>query len=95
MSESEKKSFVWWLKTIGEGALWTAGYFATDILQVFPEHTIAHRVAIPIGFLAGFLVRKALGLRAEYQNKTKILPSGINDILDKLPNKLTGEKDSK
>jgi hypothetical protein len=95
MSEQKKKSFLWWLKTAGEAALWTAGYYGTELLQLFPEHTVANKIALPVGFALGFLVRKAIGMKNEYQKKPEQLPSGIEKSLDLVPNKITGIKGSK
>lgn len=86
------KDYKWWLKTIGEALLWTGGYYATEILQVFPDNTIAHQVAIPVGFMIGFMVRKAIGTKSEYKQDT--LPSGLSRVLDKIPNSITGIRGS-
>lgn len=91
----KKKNIVWYLKTAGEALLWTAGYYGTELLQLFPEHTVANKVALPVGFALGFILRKAMGARNEYQKKSEQLPSGIKSTMDKMSNKITGVKDSK
>ena len=95
MSEETKKNIWWYLKTAGEAVLWTGAYYGTELLQLFPEHTVAHKIALPAGFALGFLVRKILGIRKEYQQKTKELPGGVERAMDKIPDKITGEKNSK
>jgi len=95
MGEKPKHSVKWWLKTVGEAALWTAGYYGTELLQLFPEHTIANQIALPVGFALGFLVRKAIGVKNEYQKTPEQLPGGVEKSLDLVPNKITGIKGSK
>jgi len=86
---STKKSFFWWLKTIGQGLATTAVAFAPEILQAFPEHTLIFKLALPIGFFIKYTFAKK-----EYQKD--ILPSGLSDkVFDKLPNGLTGIRGSK
>ena len=82
----------WWLKTVGEGLLWTGGYYATELLKLFPDNTVADQIAIPAGFIIGFMVRKYFGTRNEY--KRDELPGGLTRVMDKMPNSLTGIKGS-
>lgn len=87
MSDQEKHNLKWWLRTGTEVLVTTAISFAPEILQIFPEHTVAFKLALPIGFaLKLFLVK------ADY--KKDVLPSGITKAIDKLPNKITGVKGS-
>lgn len=88
MSEQAKHNFKWWLKTSGQVLLTTAISFAPEILHIFPEHTVAFKLAIPLGFAI-----KLFAVKAEYQKDS--LPSGVSNFMDKVPNKYTGEKGSK
>ena len=82
----------WWLKTVGEALLWTGGYYTTELLKLFPDNTVADQIAVPVGFLVGFLVRKAIGTKNEYKQDT--LPGGITKIMDKIPDSITGVRGS-
>ena len=73
----------WWIKTSAEVLGTTLIAFAPEILQLFPQHTLAFKLAIPIGF---FL--KTMKLRKEYQDNK--LPSGIIKAMDKIPVRFTG-----
>lgn len=85
MSNEEKHNLLWWTKTVGQVTLTTAITFAPEILGIFPEHTLAFKLALPIGF---FL--KALSMKTQYGKDT--LPSGMTKMMDKIPDKITGEK---
>lgn len=85
MSDKEKYTLWWYLKTGGQVALTTAITFAPEILKIFPEHTLAFKLALPIGF---FL--KMVAMRTEYGKDE--LPSGMTKMMDKIPDKITGEK---
>lgn len=91
---SEKKKNLWyWAKTLGEGVLWTGGYYATDLLKLFPDNTLADQIAIPAGFLIGFLFRRWLASKDHYEKDQ--LPSGMTKLFDQIPNRITGVKGSK
>lgn len=81
------KKTLWWLKTAAQGLAVTAITFAPEILQVFPEQTLAFKLALPIGFLVKFL-----WMKSEY--KQDVLPSGMTKVMDKIPDSVTGEKGS-
>lgn len=85
MSNEEKHNLLWWTKTVGQVTLTTAITFAPEILKIFPEHTLAFKLALPIGF---FL--KMVAMRTEYGKDE--LPSGMTKMMDKIPDKITGEK---
>ena len=87
MSEQEKKNAWYWTKTIAQGVAVTAVTFAPEILQIFPEHTLAFKLALPIGFLAKFVFMKK-----DY--KKDQLPSGLTRFLDKVPDNITGIRGS-
>jgi len=87
MSDQEKHNLWWWTKTVGQVTLTTAITFAPEILGIFPEHTLAFKLALPVGF---FL--KTIAMKSDYM-KDK-LPSGLTKMMDKIPNKYTGEKGS-
>ena len=61
--------------------------FAPEMLGLFPQHTLAFKIATPIG-----LILAALGLRSGY--KADNLPSGITRVMDKAPDTVTGVKGS-
>lgn len=85
MSDNQKYTLWWWLKTGSQIALTTAVTFAPEILQIFPEHTLAFKLALPVGF---FL--KAIAMRTEYGKDT--LPSGMTKMMDRIPDNITGKK---
>ena len=87
MSEQEKHDFKWWLKTGAQVLVTTAISFAPEILQVFPEHTVAFKLALPIGFAVKLFLTKS-----EY--KKDKLPNGMAKILDKVDDKYTGVRGS-
>ena len=88
MSEQTKHNLKWWLKTTLQVGATTAIAFAPEILRVFPEHTLAFKLALPVGI---FL--KTMFVKSEYMKDQ--LPSGITKFMDKVPDKYTGEKGSK
>jgi len=88
MSEQQKHNFKWWLKTVGQVTLTTAITFAPEILHIFPEETLAFKLALPIGFAL-----KMLAMKTEYQKD--VLPSGMTKLIDSVPNSVTGVKGSK
>lgn len=75
--------------------LWTGAYYGTELLQLFPDHTVANQIAVPVGFALGFVVRQALGLRKQYQKAPESLPKGVEEFMDKKPDKWTGIKGCK
>lgn len=83
----KKKSFWYWTKTVGLGIATTAVTFAPEIMQVFPEHTLVFKLALPAGFFIKWLMTKG-----DYQKDQ--LPSGMTRLLDRIPNKYTGIKGS-
>ncbi len=85
MSDKEKYTLWWYLKTGGQVALTTAITFAPELLQILPKHTLLFKLALPIGF---FL--KAMKMKTEYGKDT--LPSGMTKMMDKIPDNLTGKK---
>lgn len=87
MSDQDKHNLKWWLKTGTQVLVTTAISFAPEILQVFPEHTVAFKLALPIGFAL-----KLFMVKADY--KKDILPSGMTRLMDKVPDSLTGVKGS-
>lgn len=84
MSEKTKKSVWWWTKTALEGIGYTAIAFAPELLQLFPDHTLAFKLALPIGFLVKFFRVKTA------YNKGEELPAGLVRQLNKLPDRITG-----
>jgi hypothetical protein len=86
MSDQKKK--IWfWTKTIAQGVAVTAVTFAPEIMQIFPEHTLVFKLALPAGFLLKYLF-----VRKDY--KKDQLPSGITKLLDKIPDSITGQRGS-
>lgn len=83
----EIKTTLWWIKTAGQGLAVTAVMFAPEILRIFPEQTLAFKLALPIG---AFL--KFMWMRKEYQKDT--LPSGMTKAMDNVPDSMTGIKGS-
>ncbi len=83
----EIKGTLWWLKTAAQGLAVTAITFAPEILQVFPEQTLAFKLALPIGFLVKFL-----WMKREY--KQDVLPTGMTSMMDRVPDSITGVKGS-
>lgn len=81
------KDALWWLKTVGQGLAVTAVMFAPEILRIFPEETLAFKLALPIG---AFL--KFMWMKKEYQKN--VLPTGMTKVMDTIPNEITGEKGS-
>lgn len=88
MPEQKKQTVWWWTKTVLQGLATTAISFTPEILGLFPEHTLAFKLAIPAGFLVKYLVTKT-----HYEKDT--LPSGVAAQLDKVPNSITGVRGSK
>jgi len=86
-SRVEKRNVWWWLKTGGETLITTAIAFAPEILQLFPEHTLAFKLALPIGFLL-----KSMKMKKDYQRDE--LPGGLTKLYDKQSNQKTGIKGS-
>lgn len=84
------RTFGWWLKTTGQVLGTSAVSFAPEILRVLPEHTLLFKLAIPIGFAI-----KMFWMKADYQNNSAKLPDGVRNVMDKIPNELTGVRDSK
>lgn len=58
-----------------------------EILGVFPQHTLAFKLALPVGLLL-----TAFGLRKGYQANN--LWGWATRLLHKIPNKLTGKFNS-
>jgi len=87
MPKAKSKNFWWWLKTTAFGLATTAVSFAPELLQLFPEHTLMFKLAIPAGFFV-----KSLMTKKEY--KKDVLPSGLTNMMDKVPNKYTGVRGS-
>ena len=88
MPEEQKKNLWWWTKLALQGLATTAVAFTPEILQLFPEHTVAFKLAIPAGFFIKFLMT-----RESY--KKDELPGGITKLMDKIPDKVTGVKGCK
>lgn len=88
MSETEKKGLWYWTKTIGQGVAVTAITFAPEIMQIFPEHTLIFKLALPAGFLLKWIMAKK-----DYQKNE--LPTGLTKLFDKIPDRYTGIKGSK
>lgn len=87
MSEKEKQNFWYWTKTVALGVATTAVTFAPEIMQIFPEHTLVFKLALPAGFLLKWLMAKK-------NYKKDELPSGLTKLMDRLPDKYTGTKGS-
>ena len=87
-SKKEKRNFWWWLKTAGETVLTTAVAFAPELLELFPEHTMLFKLALPVGFIL-----KQMKMKSE--NQKDVLPSGVGKYYDKMPNGITGIKGSR
>ena len=82
---SKKKSFWWYVK---EGSLFafnTALVFLPDILALSPEYAIAGKVAGIVG-----QAWRLIGMRRHYIENT--LPQAIDNLFNKLPDKVTGTK---
>lgn len=69
--------------------------FTPELLQIFPDHTVAFKLAIPVG-----LILSGIGLRKGYRANNLQLPGGLGDIsnaIDRLPNTIKkpifGERD--
>ena len=77
----------WYIKTGLQVLGTTAVSFAPEILKVFPEHTLAFKLALPIGAAI-----KLFGMRKDYQDNAHTLPEGITKTLDKVPDKYTGKR---
>ncbi|HAV56603.1 MAG TPA: hypothetical protein DCX45_03575 [Acinetobacter junii] len=90
MSETQKNTFWWWLKTTGQVLGTTAIAFTPELLQLLPEHTLLFKLALPIGFAV-----KLFMVKSDYQNNSEKLPGGVRSVMDKIPNKYTGIRDSK
>lgn len=88
MPEEKKKTVWWWSKLALQGLATTAVAFAPEILQLFPDHTLAFKLAIPAGFLIKWMM-----VKSDYQKD--VLPGGLSDKLDKIPNRFTGVRGSK
>lgn len=69
------------------GTVVTVVSFTPELLQVFPQHTLAFRLALPVGLLL-----TALGLRKGY--KANNLLVGVTKIMHKIPDKITGKYNS-
>ena len=88
---SKKKGNFWyWLGQTALGLATIGVAFSAEILDLsFPEHTAVNKLAIPIGLGAKYLWDRVL-----YQRGT--MPSSKTEaVMDMLPDKLTGIKDSK
>ena len=84
----KKKSFWYWLGNTAVGLLGTAVYFSDAIIpEVFPEKTIAHKLAIPISYGIKYL------WDSWKYRKGELHPTA-EKLLDKLPNAITGKKGS-
>lgn len=83
----QKKNLWFWTKTVGIGLVSTAVAFAPEIMQVFPEHTLVAKLALPVGFFIKWMMAKK-----DY--KKDELPSGITKLMDKIPDKYTGVRGS-
>lgn len=68
-------------KSIGIGLIG----FAPEILQLFPKHTLAFKLAMPVGFVAQLFWN-----RVKYQRDE--LPHGVDRHFEKMPNILTGKR---
>jgi len=90
MSDQNKHTLKWWLKTTGQILGTTAVAFAPELLQLLPEHTLLFKLALPIGFAI-----KLFGMKWDYQKNSDKLPEGVRSVMNKIPNKYTGVKDSK
>lgn len=88
MSAEEKKNLKWWLKTTLQVGGMTLVTFAPELFQLFPEHTLLFKMALPLGFAI-----KLFGTKLEYQKGN--LPEGMTKLMDRIPNRFTGEKGSK
>ena len=88
MSDKKKKSF-WFYFTEGAKFLGaTVLTFAPEILGQFPGHTVASKLAIPVTVIW-------TGLRMRDWYMKDILPDAATNILDRMPDKVTGVKGSK
>lgn len=87
MSDQEKKNAWYWTKTIAQGVAVTAVTFAPEIMQIFPEHTLVFKLAIPAAFLW-----KYLNIKKDY--KKDQLPGGMTRWLDTIDDKYTGIRGS-
>jgi len=85
---NKKKNFWWYAKTIGGFVINSAIVFLPTILSQSPEYTIAGSVAGSVG-----IAWQAMGIRKKYMENT--LPKFMTEVLDRVPNKVTGEKGSK
>lgn len=90
MSNQQRHTFWWWVKTTAQVLGTTGVAFAPEILQLFPEHTMLFKLAIPIGFAV-----KLFGMKWDYERKSERLPEGVRKTMDKISDDYTGVKDSK
>lgn len=88
MAEEDKRTFWWYAAELGKTLAITAVGFTPEILKLFPEHTVAFKLAIPIGFAVQMFRN-----RIKYEKNN--LPSGVTKHFDKIPNSITGIKGSK
>lgn len=86
MNSSEVKidnPIPWYKRKELWGTLINLVAFAPELLQAFPEKTLAFKLALPVG-----IILTALGLRKGY--KANNLWRWTTDIMHKIPNKITG-----
>lgn len=89
MPDNSKKPqpfWKWLLKTTGTALLYTAGYYSTQLLQLFPDHTIANQIALPAGFAVSFIFQQWQKMKKDYQRNT--LPEANTKIMDQMPDKM-------
>ena len=82
-SKKPQPFWKWLLKTTGTALLYAGGYYSTQLLQLFPEHTVANQIALPAGFAISFIFQQWLKMKKDYQND--LLPEAHTKIMDKLP----------
>jgi len=94
LKDKPKKKIKWWKRkevhALALGLVSLVPEIVKPVLtHAFPENTLLFQLATPIG-MAFSLVWGALGLRDGY--KSDNLPQGIRKVMDKIPDKITGER---
>lgn len=77
----------WYKRKEFWGTVITVISFTPEVLQLFPEQTLAFKLALPVG-----IILTALGLRKGY--KANNLWQWITNIMHRIPDKITGKFNS-
>jgi len=91
--DEEPKKVKWYQRKEVWGTALTLLSFSPEIVNSFvdigilPEYTLVAKLATPIG-----LVLTALGLRSGYKDNN--LPGGLIRAMDKMPDNITGTRNS-